>query len=678
MELRSCGQLHFIQAINGGLVTKVLNITCGRPRLSFKDVKDIYDGFSFNHNAAKVERSCIDALEEVTVKSESDSSESSPNDDDDMLIINLVEDDSDNFTLNQIKQRCKTRKRKQKQSTDPAKGKIKVEASPLLDDHKKKQIAMDDSDFMETLGSWRSKQSKKAKKRNCIKDPISTSTQEIIPVVKAEDVLHDEVSPPVSGVSTALVEVKFEVPESDCMDRPDDYFCIVAKEGIEITDEWNLENQFNYDCKEHADLIPLRIEWPFNMDNVMSDSDLNNDQSPNFPAIEFKSAEGIIHPDPNCIPKLEASLVEDQNSDTSDYQPDGDSNTKVILRIEANNEGLDPLVPGSRDDNASPCDGCKDDESTAGAEVQAKPTSTSEHGLNPGESLVCVSDDSSQCEEKESFSLEHDDEKRYINDEATDELNSWEEHEDCSKVHRPERLLSTRKTISPTSQEKLCKAMESVHLIQKNNLMHSSCKGKLQYGEQTNKSDADEGLNDNMRPGFTDSPDKIIITPKTSKRGSQPKGIFKSPSRPANRIGFNSVQSCSKSAIAFSQQQMHNVECLTMKLTKELKSMKEIVDDMLRSEFCLNTSLRYKVNEARMAVKNATRAEEAAKRCLSFMARDCNRFCKIMKLSEGGPPAAQEVVRKERKKIAFADEAGGRLCEVKLFEDDVVSLPDSN
>ncbi|KAL1368465.1 hypothetical protein AAHE18_02G123100 [Arachis hypogaea] len=634
MELRSCGQFHFIQAINGGLVTKVLNITCGRPRLSFKDVKDIYDGFSFNHNAAKVERSCIDALEEVTVKTESDSSECSPNDDDDMLIINLVEDDSDNFTLNQIKQRCKTRKRKQKQSIDPAKGKIKVEASPLPDDHKKKQIAMDDSDFMETLSSWRSKNSRKAKKRNCIKDPISTSTQEIIPVVKAEDVLDDEVSPPVSGVSTALVEVKFEVPETDCMDRPDDYFCIVAKEGIEITDEWNLENEFNYDCKEHADLIPLRIEWPFNMDNVMTDSDLNNDHSPNFPAIEFKSAEGIIHPDPNCIPKLEASLVEDQNYDTSDYQPDGDSNTTVILPIEANNEGLDPLIPGSRDDNASPCDGCKDDESTAGAEVQAKPTSTSEHGLNP-------------------------------------------EHEDCSKVHRPERLLSTRKTISPTSQEKLCKAMESVHLIQKNNLMHSSCKGKLQYSEQTNKSDADEGLNDNMRPGFTDSPDKIIITPKTSKRGSQPKGIFKSP-RPANRIGFNSVQSCSKSAIAFSQQQMHDVECLTMKLTKELKSMKEIVDDMLRSEFCLNTSLRYKVNEARMAVKNATRAEEAAKRCLSFMARDCNRFCKIMKLSEGGPPAAQEVVRKERKKIAFADEAGGRLCEVKLFEDDVVSLPDSN
>ncbi|MED6211924.1 hypothetical protein PIB30_078258 [Stylosanthes scabra] len=156
-------------------------------------------------------------------------------------------DDSDNFTLNQIKQRCKTRKRKQKQGLDPSKGEIKVEDSPLLDDDdKKKQIATDDSVFMETLSS--------------IKDPISTSTQEIIPVVKAEGVLDEEASPPVSGVSTALVEVKFEVPETDCIDRPDDYFCIVPKEGTLITDEWNWKNEFNYDSKEHADLIPLWIE----------------------------------------------------------------------------------------------------------------------------------------------------------------------------------------------------------------------------------------------------------------------------------------------------------------------------------------------------------------------------------------------------------------------------------
>ena len=50
----------------------------------------------------------------------------------------------------------------------------------------------------------------------------------------------------------------------------------------------------------------------------------------------------------------------------------------------------------------------------------------------------------------------------------------------------------------------------------------------------------------------------------------------------------------------------------------------------------------------------------------------------MQKLADGGPPAPQDVVPKERKKIAFADEAGGRLCQVRFYEDDGVSLSGSN
>ncbi|CAJ1949353.1 unnamed protein product [Sphenostylis stenocarpa] len=209
--------------------------------------------------------------------------------------------------------------------------------------------------------------------------------------------------------------------------------------------------------------------------------------------------------------------------------------------------------------------------------------------------------------------------------------------------------------------------------------MIAGFKGKTYFSEQTDKMNGTaEGCDDITGARFTDIPNKISIISRT-KRVSHPKGISKIPhsSRQATRLGCSSVQSCSKSAIAFTQQQMHDAECLAMKLTKELKSMKDIVDDMLRSEFCLNTSLRHKVNEARMAVKNATRAEEAAKRCLAFMSRDCSRFCKIMKLSDDGSPP-QDVVRKERKKIAFADEAGGRLCQVMFYEDNGISLSESN
>lgn len=129
--------------------------------------------------------------------------------------------------------------------------------------------------------------------------------------------------------------------------------------------------------------------------------------------------------------------------------------------------------------------------------------------------------------------------------------------------------------------------------------MISECSGKLHFTEQTNKDGDAEGLNDITRTGLTNNPVKISGNPKISKRGQGAKGISKIPnsSRSATRLGCSTLQSCSKSAIAFSKQQLYDVECIATKLTKELKAMKEIVDDMLRSEFCLNTSLRYKVNE---------------------------------------------------------------------------------
>ena len=369
MELRSCDNLHFIHAIKGGLVSKVLNVTRGRPTLSFKDVKDIYDDVMFNHDDAKVERSCIDALEERTVKTEPDSSVCNPNDDD-ARIINLDDDGFDNFTLKQIKQSCKTRRRKHSQGLDLSKSKIKVEASSSLEDDRNTQMPADDSDFMETLSNWRSKLSKKAKKRKCIEDPISTYAQEIMPVVKSEEVQNGQELSPSSGVSAAPVEVKFEVPETDCLDRADNY-CIVAKEETEITNEWNLENEFNYKWKEHADIIPLRMEWPSSMDNVMSNSELSSDQPPNFPVIEFESDECITHGDPNYIPPLETSLVEDHDSDISDNQPDDDTETPVMLPIVATHKGLDCVSLGFRDDSTFLGD-CPKDEFTSGAEVEAK------------------------------------------------------------------------------------------------------------------------------------------------------------------------------------------------------------------------------------------------------------------------------------------------------------------
>ncbi|KAL9303276.1 hypothetical protein ACSQ67_020539 [Phaseolus vulgaris] len=723
MELRGCGHLHFIQAIKGGLLSKVPNVARGQPKLKFKKITDIYDNVLLSHGDGMAERSCYGEIEETNPDA---SVCTVDEDDDDQIMYNLDDDDFDNFTLSQVKESCKAKKRKRAQDLESSRRNIKIEDSFLEDSSEEQMTADDDSDFMETLSSWKSKLSNNitAKKKRCFEKTIS-NTQDVMLVVKSEEILDSQdflpsseeiqngqnfppsskevldcrVSSPsieetqecqdfspsceeiqdghefppsseeiennkeiilFSGDSAALIEVKSDVPETDCFGGPDDYSIIEVQEAETIY-AWNLESELKNERQKCVDFLPLRMVSPFNMDLVISNSQLSNGQFPDMPAIEFESKECVIHSGLHYIAPQVISLVEDHNSDIHYSQPDGDADTAVTLRNVATHKDLDCLSVEFKDDNTLLGD-CSNDEFTTCAEdqVEVEPSPTMEHGLNVDGCLIRCSDDQPEYEEKQSFTS--------LNNEC----------DGRSKLHHPERLLSTRKAISPSSQEKLCKAVESVDL---NHKIKLKCKGKICFSEQTDKMNGTaDGGDDITGAEFTDIPNKIRFIPRT-KRVSHPKGISKIPhsSHQATRLACSSVQSCPKSAIAFTKQQMHDAECLAMRLTRELKSMKDIVDDMLRSEFCLNTSLRHKVNEARVAVKKATRAEEAAKRCLAFMSRDCSRFCKIMKLSDDGPPPPpQEVVRKERKKIAFADEAGGRLCQVKFYEDDGVPLSESN
>ncbi|KAI9084636.1 hypothetical protein K1719_033418 [Acacia pycnantha] len=96
MELRSCGNLHYIQAIQGSSIVKILYVTRGRPRLKFTEVLDIYGSSKFDNNV-KVGRSCISEVERRTVKSESDVDACSTNDDDEDKVSKDC--NFDNFTL---------------------------------------------------------------------------------------------------------------------------------------------------------------------------------------------------------------------------------------------------------------------------------------------------------------------------------------------------------------------------------------------------------------------------------------------------------------------------------------------------------------------------------------------------------------------------------------------------
>lgn len=280
-------------------------------------------------------------------------------------------------------------------------------------------------------------------------------------------------------------------------------------------------------------------------------------------------------------------------------------------------------------------------------------------------------------------------------DTTDEELTSvvMENYQHSELQHGPERLFSTRKAISPTSQERLCRAMNSIDLC--DNLEPYECKIKLRFAKRT------EGRTSSAEPDFVG--DEVDIGPggpeqssrnevtviskqsirrrKNDMKGSHPKGILKVPqlSRGLPHLSntCTSSQSYSQSAIAFSQRQMHDIECLAAKLTRELKSMKDIVEETMHSEVCPSSS-RYGTDEVRTAIENANKVEETTKRWLSMMARDCNRFCKIMRLTENESVASGNTIHKERKKITFADEAGGELCHVKLFYDGMASPLEPN
>ncbi|XP_065848113.1 uncharacterized protein [Euphorbia lathyris] len=234
----------------------------------------------------------------------------------------------------------------------------------------------------------------------------------------------------------------------------------------------------------------------------------------------------------------------------------------------------------------------------------------------------------------------------------------------------PERLLSTRMAISPTSQKMLREAMESHEFDHKKyyNYARKVCYGNL----MENKNGRLEGGNQIKKAEVITSPKKAVRKPKIDSNGFHRHDNIKAPqvSRGVQRVGCNSARSCPESAILFTQQQLRDFESMTAKLTKGLQFMKDIAEETLQYKVHPDASLRYKENEIKTAIQNATRIEETAKRSLSIMARDCSRFCKIMKLAEKSSGTPINTVRKERK-ISFADEAGGKLCDVKTFENDV-------
>lgn len=165
-----------------------------------------------------------------------------------------------------------------------------------------------------------------------------------------------------------------------------------------------------------------------------------------------------------------------------------------------------------------------------------------------------------------------------------------------------------------------------------------------------------------------------LINSKSPPVNSSPpipaKGILRSSSPTCQ--GACKCEECvslrcrAEKAAEFSQRQMHDIEGLAVKLLKELNTMRCVVEESLihRSAPRVDSpQSALSLEQVKKAANNAFETEKMAKSWLVRMARDCNRYCKIMRMQE--------------RKLTFADESGGQLCHVKLFHTQAQTQPDT-
>ncbi|KAI3464975.1 hypothetical protein Pfo_021638 [Paulownia fortunei] len=744
MELRSCGSTHFIQTIRGGLVIKVCNINSrGRPVIGSKILKDIYEdedskrlrrpstGLVFDYEQVKSENPCFPVADRTLW-------EMKPKTHDEFVPRADKDLDSgldDNTTLKQLKKQFLTKKRKCINSDENSK-----------QHNANEKPVEDDSDLNEPLINWKPKRSKTSKaKRKCMNlSVVSSSTIDF--AIKSEENLVSEGSPQVDGELAPVTSVKVEVPDPmqlGCQNKTSsaDASSIAHDEGLNpggiasnefpnmVLREYResllcayeyqncVTNENSYNHLEDVEPISMLLPWDgmsVKLETLESDCDEILDL--HSTAIEKQKEIRDAH---SC----RSSLSEDPNADVCCHSRS--SSSMEDISEQRTSSGIQ--VPDMTIDGVDGCMGLHqefnsvlfEDKTEAGFPYELDDSLSSPDkncgsypdsiiSLKTEEDLVSMEDTIADEEQpsicsfdtRNGLNCEGHFEHEFLKAEEKQtsvspimgaESQSSLKNQTCDSAdiistleqrQPPERLLSTRKAISPSSQERLCLSMNSVEIW--NDADQNKCKGKLlekQTGKKASflRSDIQyDTITVNHRRPRQVSQRKVIISPRHIIKKSQiAKGNLEGPrfsrALPNLSTGCTSIQGCSESAVVFSQRQMHHMESLAMKLMNELKSMKDIVEQKLLFEAYRNVSLKNDADEVKSAINNATKVEEMARKWLSIMARDCNRFCKIMKMTPNSTAAPKDTVPRERRKIMFADETGGKLCYVKFFEDGTTS-----
>ncbi|KAK9271232.1 hypothetical protein L1049_026822 [Liquidambar formosana] len=367
MKLRSCGHLHFIQAIRGSSVVKVLNVDSRRrTALVFKKVKDIYetedaknpdslstrqpkDGFRglyFECDREKIESPCHPMGERKTIKSDPETYDLNCSAGDNERDSELDDLSFGKMTLKQLKARCKTKKRKLSKFIDFTDENVET-CSPVKQEYSDLRSEEEEFDLKEPLSHWKSMLTKKRKRINkCASSPSQSANS-----VKSEespsdqDLLHSSVK------LSARINIKAEVSDSiysDCQNLvhvADDSSigcneqvgsCGVASsemlgtsdgcaletgESISFTKEPRscVVNEVSYDHLEYAEPNSLPNVADMGRDTMtVDDSEMSSHHSSVLPVPELKKQEDIIHTSfPDISPEI-LSPLKDHNSDVYD------------------------------------------------------------------------------------------------------------------------------------------------------------------------------------------------------------------------------------------------------------------------------------------------------------------------------------------------------------------------
>ncbi|KAJ4966858.1 hypothetical protein NE237_018707 [Protea cynaroides] len=679
------------------------------------------------------------------------------------------------MTLKQLKERCKTKKRKFPKSFN-----LKKEpCSHLNEDNTKLQLKEDESDLEETLSSWKLKLSKKPKAiRKCIRKEVHSPSESTVtvPVSEQTSSVPQEDPPPQSkGDLNGSIETKIEI--SDCDDMKSLTFgatpntcstadtCTIYDEvtGFSIRSELAVEESTSLTAESpNRAVTEVSIEY-LEHENSLSQpasaaigetmegslSEVISQETLSSSISKLDANVRIIQSTPNASPVKAPSITNkpayemcgswEDNAFMQETSCEIDCSSVFHMLHKLNGDNLrcmETNYDGGYILNMESEGGSKED-TLPDSETHAIKKSTSftyhfkilpcSNSLGDFSSIDCCSSPTTEGKQNHlslsiegpvSAGLDGENEGHIKEDNPSDPETSvtntgilYTSPQNCHTYLTPSNLEDFKsatdvKNSFPTKEGPLSnisrvrdccvgsnpsddpenrtaiEVLENFHVLKLEShpkRLFTTRKSLRLCFEEQSKIRASSARSELEGVKVKVNLRRIILKPKNGKSKPNllvPKGILKSPNVSCaipSAATENSVHPHAESAIAFSQHQMHDIECLAMKLVKELKFIKDIVEDKMHSEVCPSTSSKYTVDEMTVAVHKAGEVEETTRKWLSMMVKDCSRFCKIMRSSGKKAPAATICYGLEDRRIIFADEAGGPLCHVKVFENQLTS-----